>query len=55
MVLNTLHSLQKENSELARLINQEFALDESIEATEKHLAELEAIKEKSSSGKFKLK
>ena len=53
--MNTLDSLQKENSELVRLINQGFALDESIEATKKHLAELEAIKEKASSGKFKLK
>ncbi len=30
-------------------------IDKIIEATEKYLAELEAIKEKASSGKFKLK
>ncbi len=41
--------------ELVRLINQGFALDESIEATRKHLRELEAIKETANSGKFKLK
>jgi len=37
------------------LINQGFVLDESIRATEKHLENLKAIKEKASSGKFKLK
>ncbi len=51
----TLNKWEKEKPELVRLINQGFALDESIEATKKHLTELEAIKEKASSGKFKLK
>lgn len=37
------------------LINQGFTLDNSIVVTEKHLAELKAIKEKANSGKFKLK
>lgn len=40
---------------LIRLINQGFALDESIAATEKHLAELKAIKANANSGRFKLK
>ena len=31
---------EKEKPELVRLINQDLALDESIEATEKHLANL---------------
>ena len=46
---------EKERPELVRLINQGFALDKSIEATEKHLAELKAIKATANSGKFKLK
>jgi transcriptional regulator with XRE-family HTH domain len=53
--LRTLDNWENEKPELVRLINQGFALDESIEATEKHLANLKAIKEKASSGKFKLK
>jgi transcriptional regulator with XRE-family HTH domain len=52
---NTLANWEKEKPELVRLINQGFALDESIEATEKHLENLKAIKDKASSGKFKLK
>lgn len=40
---------------LIRLINQGFALDESIAVTEQHLENLKAIKEKANSGKFKLK
>ncbi len=51
----TLNKWEQEKPDLVRLINQGFALDESIEATEKHLAELKAIKEKAGSGKFKLK
>lgn len=51
----TLTNWEKEKPELVRLINQGFALDESIAATKKHLEELEAIKEKANSGKFKLK
>ncbi len=35
------------------MINQGFALDESIEAIEKHLDKLKAIKAKASSGKLK--
>ncbi|MFA6197325.1 MAG: hypothetical protein WC656_11865 [Sulfurimonas sp.] len=50
-----LNKWEKERPELVRLINQGFALDESIEATKKHLAELERIKENANSGKFKLK
>lgn len=46
---------EKERPDLVRLINQGLALDESIEATKKHLAELENIKAKASNGKFKLK
>ena len=52
---NTLRNWEKEKPELVRLINQGFALDESIEATRKHLEELEAIKAKANNGKFKLK
>ena len=52
---NTLSNWEKEKPELVRLINQGFALDQSIEATEKHLAELKAIKATANSGKFKLK
>ena len=52
---NTLANWEKEKPDLVRLINQGMALDESIEATEKHLENLKAIKEKASSGKFKLK
>ena len=52
---NTLTNWEKEKPELVRLVNQGFALDESIEATRKHLENLEAIKAKASSGKFKLK
>jgi transcriptional regulator with XRE-family HTH domain len=52
---NTLANWEKEKPELVRLINQGMALDESIEATEQHLANLKAIKEKASNGKFKLK
>ena len=51
----TLNQWEKDKPELVRLVNQGFALDESIEATRKHLAELEAIKETASNGKFKLK
>ena len=51
----TLTNWEKDKPELVRLVNQGFALDESIEATRKHLAELEAIKETASNGKFKLK
>ncbi len=50
-----LNKWEKERPDLVRLINQGMALDESIEATEKHLENLKAIKEKASSGKFKLK
>jgi len=53
--VKTLHNWEKEKPELVRLINQGFALDESIEATRRHLKELEAIKKKASNGKFKLK
>ena len=52
---NTLTNWEKDKPDLVRLINQGIALDESIDATRKHLANLEAIKEKASSGKFKLK
>lgn len=52
---NTLANWEKEKPDLVRLINQGMALDESIEATEKHLENLKAIKDKASSGKFKLK
>ena len=50
-----LNKWEKERPELVRLINQGFALDQSIEATRKHLEELEAIKATANSGKFKLK
>lgn len=53
--LKTLYNWEKEKPDLVRLINQGLALDESIEATEKHLENLKAIKDKASSGKFKLK
>lgn len=53
--LKTLYNWEKEKPELVRLINQGFALDESIEATERHLENLKAIKDKANSGKFKLK
>ncbi|MDD3506372.1 MAG: hypothetical protein PHX65_07500 [Sulfurimonas sp.] len=52
---NTLTNWEKEKPDLVRLINQGLALDESIEATRKHLEELENIKAKASNGKFKLK
>lgn len=52
---NTLANWEKDKPDLVRLINQGMALDESIEATRKHLENLEAIKDKASSGKFKLK
>jgi transcriptional regulator with XRE-family HTH domain len=52
---NTLANWEKEKPDLVRLINQGLALDESIEATKKHLEELEAIKLKANNGKFKLK
>lgn len=52
---NTLSNWEKEKPDLVRLINQGMALDESIEATRKHLEELENIKAKASNGKFKLK
>ena len=48
---NTLTNWEKDKPDLVRLINQGMALDESIDATRKHLAN----KEKVSSGKFKLK
>ncbi|MCW8895185.1 MAG: helix-turn-helix domain-containing protein [Sulfurimonas sp.] len=51
----TLNAWEKEKPELVRLVNQGLALDDSIEATEKHLENLKAIKEKANSGKFKLK
>ena len=53
--LRTLDNWEKEKPDLVRLINQGMALDESIEATKKHLENLEAIKANASSGKFKLK
>lgn len=52
---NTLTNWEKDKPELVRLINQGFALDESIEATERHLENLKAIKNKANSDKFKLK
>ena len=53
--LKTLYNWEKEKPELVRLINQGFALDESIEETRKHLERLEQIKANASSGKFNLK
>jgi DNA-binding XRE family transcriptional regulator len=53
--LRTLDNWEKEKPDLVRLINQGMALDESIEATRKHLEKLEEIKETTSNGKFKLK
>ena len=53
--LRTLDNWEKDKPDLVRLINQGMALDESIEATKKHLENLEAIKNQASSGKFKLK
>ncbi|NOR57695.1 MAG: hypothetical protein GQ474_04145 [Sulfurimonas sp.] len=50
-----LNKWEKERPDLVRLINQGLSLDETIEATEKHLENLKAIKAKASSGKFKLK
>ena len=50
-----LNKWEKERPDLVRLINQGMALDASIEATKKHLENLEEIKAKASSGKFKLK
>lgn len=38
---------------LIRLIDQSFALDESIAVIEKHLTELNAIKDRANSGKLK--
>jgi len=52
---NTLTNWEKEKPELVRLVNQGFALDQSIEETRKHLERLETIKENASSGKFNLK
>ena len=51
----TLNAWEKEKPELVRLINQGMALDESIDATRKHLERLEEIKSQASLGKFKLK
>lgn len=51
----TLTNWEKEKPELVRLVNQGFALDESIEETRKHLERLEQIKENSNNGKFNLK
>ena len=53
--LRTLDNWEKEKPELVRLINQGLVLDETIKATENHLASLKVIKEKASDGKFKLK
>ena len=53
--LRTLDNWEKDKPDLVRLINQGLALDESIEATRKHLENLEAIKENANNGKFKLK
>ena len=50
-----LNKWEKERPDLVRLINQGMALDASIEATKKHLENLEEIKAKASSGKLKLK
>jgi transcriptional regulator with XRE-family HTH domain len=52
---NTLRNWEKEKPELVRLINQGFALDQSIEETRKHLERLEQIKANASNGKFNLK
>ena len=51
----TLTNWEKEKPELVRLVNQGFALDQSIEETRKHLERLEAIKENANNGKFNLK
>jgi transposase len=53
--LKTLYNWEKEKPDLVRLINQGLALDDSIEATEKHLERLKQIKDEASNGKFKLK
>ena len=53
--LRTLDNWEKEKPDLVRLINQGMALDESIDATRKHLEKLEEIKETASNGKFKLR
>lgn len=52
---NTLTNWEKEKPELVRLINQGLAFDATIEAAEKNLEELKAIKKSANSGKFKLK
>ncbi|MBL1245062.1 MAG: hypothetical protein COA39_011890 [Sulfurimonas sp.] len=52
---NTLTNWEKEKPDLVRLINQGFALDQSIEETRKHLERLEEIKNNASNGKFNLK
>lgn len=51
----TLTNWEKEKPELVRLVNQGFALDQSIEETKKHLERLEQIKNNASNGKFNLK
>lgn len=51
----TLTNWEKEKPELVRLVNQGFALDQSIEETRKHLERLEQIKDNASNGKFNLK
>ena len=51
----TLTNWEKEKPELVRLVNQGFALDQSIEETRKHLERLEQIKDDASNGKFNLK
>ena len=48
--VKTIRNWKKDNPELLRLIQQGLALDESIEATEKHLNNLKKIKEKAIGG-----
>ncbi len=51
--LRTLSNWEKEKPRLVNLVNQGLSLDESIKATEKHLENMKAIKEKAQSKKFK--
>ncbi|WP_309498575.1 hypothetical protein [Sulfurovum sp.] len=53
--IKTLSNWEKNKPEMVRLLNQGLALDDSIEATERHLNELKKIREEANNGKFKLK
>ncbi len=52
---NTLTNWEKEKPDLVRLINLGLSVENQIEEAERHLQRLKEMRDKASSGKFRLK